>query len=166
MTDVNMVKPKMQTSSWRPIMKGSTALSWQVVSFLSSRFYILLFLGTNNIYLDKLLLFGRFFKCNIQSTTRITEFFVVGILSVILVKFAILVGTKSLEETAFSSPKGRDTLHSVNRGFLFNKKCKDHWSLQSSKVEYWIKPLFIHCKVTVVILILIVTASTYNKSLL
>ena len=46
-------------------MKGSTALSWQVVSFLSSRFYILLFLGTDNIYSDKLLLFGRFFKCNI-----------------------------------------------------------------------------------------------------
>ena len=42
----------------------------------------------------------------VQSTTRTTEFFVVGILSVILVKFAILVGTKSLEETAFSSPKG------------------------------------------------------------
>ena len=36
----------------------------------------------------------------LQSTTRLTEFFVVGIFSVILVKFAILVGTKSLGETA------------------------------------------------------------------
>ena len=54
------------------------------------------------------------------------EFFVVGILSVILVKFAILVGTKSLEETAFSSPKGKDTLHSVNGGFFvyLTKKSK------------------------------------------
>ena len=35
----------------------------------------------------------------LQSMTRTTEFFVVGIFSVILVKFAILVGTKSLGET-------------------------------------------------------------------
>ena len=38
-------------------------------------------------------------KRKVQSTTRKTEFFVVGIFSVILVKFAILVGTKSLGKT-------------------------------------------------------------------
>ena len=65
---------------------------------------------------------GYFAEMSIQSTTRTTEFFVLGILSVIIVKFAILVGTKSLEETAFSSHKGRDTLQSVNRVFLLNKK--------------------------------------------
>ena len=65
------------------------------------------------------------FRYQLQSTTRTTEFFVVGILSVILVKFAILVGTKSLEETAFSSPKGRDTLQSVNRVFYLTKKTNE-----------------------------------------
>ena len=51
----------------------------------------------------------------LQFTTRTTEFFVVGILSVILVKFAILVGTKSLEETAFPQKppdKAKSTLSS------------------------------------------------------
>ena len=37
-----------------------------------------------------------YFTTQIQSTTKTTEFFVVGILSVILVEFAILVATKSL----------------------------------------------------------------------
>ena len=51
------------------------------------------------------------YAIKIQSTTRTTEFFVVGILSVILVKFAILVGTKSLEETVLLPLKGEK--HSI-----------------------------------------------------
>ena len=42
-----------------------------------------------------------FFTNNVQSTTRIKDFFVVGIMSGILVGFVILVGQKKNPEPSF-----------------------------------------------------------------